>query len=140
MPNAAALESFNKPVVSMSKLQKSENAYRTISEVANSLDLPTHVLRFWETKFSQISPMKRSGGRRYYKPEDIDVIARIQDLLHNKGYTIKGVQQLLLEEKRSQNIAANSNNLYTILTDAQQILQQTKSALQESRHKIVKNS
>ncbi|MCW8915589.1 MAG: MerR family transcriptional regulator [Magnetovibrio sp.] len=74
---------------------KSDQAFRTISEVAKDLDLPQHVLRFWETKFHQISPMKRGGGRRYYRPEDVDLLRRIKALLHFDGYTIKGVQKLL---------------------------------------------
>ena len=76
---------------------KSAVAFRTISEVAAQLDVPTHVLRFWETKFSQIHPLKRGGGRRYYRPEDIDLLRRIRELLYNDGYTIKGVQKLLRE-------------------------------------------
>ena len=75
--------------------KKSQQAFRTISEVADELDLPQHVLRFWETKFSQISPMKRGGGRRYYRPEDVELLRTIKALLHFDGYTIKGVQKLL---------------------------------------------
>lgn len=75
--------------------QKSTQAFRTISEVADDLDLPQHVLRFWETKFKQISPMKRGGGRRYYRPEDVELLRAIKALLHFDGYTIKGVQKLL---------------------------------------------
>jgi len=74
---------------------KSATAFRTISEVAIELDLPQHVLRFWETKFTQIRPMKRGGGRRYYRPEDIKLLRRIRDFLYSDGYTIKGVQKLL---------------------------------------------
>jgi len=74
---------------------KSAAAFRTISEVAKELDLPQHVLRFWESKFSQIRPLKRGGGRRYYRPEDIQLLIRIRDLLYSDGYTIKGVQKLL---------------------------------------------
>jgi len=76
---------------------KSAAAFRTISEVSRELDIPQHVLRFWETKFSQIKPLKRGGGRRYYRPEDIELLRRIRDLLHGDGYTIKGVQKLLKE-------------------------------------------
>lgn len=75
--------------------EKSAQAFRTISEVAEELDLPQHVLRFWETKFRQVSPMKRGGGRRYYRPEDVELLRRIKSLLHTEGYTIKGVQRLL---------------------------------------------
>ncbi|KRB50364.1 MerR family transcriptional regulator [Rhizobium sp. Root708] len=76
-------------------LDKSPDAFRTISEVADDLDLPQHVLRFWETRFPQIKPMKRGGGRRYYRPEDIDLLKGIRHLLYDHGYTIKGVQKLL---------------------------------------------
>lgn len=74
---------------------KSDRAFRTISEVAGELDLPQHVLRFWETKFAQVKPMKRAGGRRYYRPEDLVLLRRIRKLLYDDGYTIKGVQKLL---------------------------------------------
>lgn len=79
---------------------KSDSAYRTISEVAQDLNLPQHVLRFWESKFKQISPLKRGGGRRYYRPQDIDLIKRIHHLLHTQGYTIKGVQKLLVKDRQ----------------------------------------
>lgn len=74
---------------------KSAAAFRTISEVADDLDVPPHVLRFWETKFSQVRPLKRGGGRRYYRPEDVSLLKRIRELLYADGYTIKGVQRLL---------------------------------------------
>ncbi len=76
-------------------MDKSPDAFRTISEVADDLDLPQHVLRFWETRFPQIKPMKRGGGRRYYRPEDVDLLKGIRHLLYDHGYTIKGVQKLL---------------------------------------------
>lgn len=76
---------------------KSAAAFRTISEVSDELDVPQHVLRFWEGKFSQVRPLKRGGGRRYYRPEDIELLRRIRDLLYSEGYTIKGVQRLLRE-------------------------------------------
>lgn len=78
-------------------MEKSPDAFRTISEVAEELDLPQHVLRFWETRFSQIKPMKRGGGRRYYRPNDVDMLRGIKHLLYEEGYTIKGVQKLLRE-------------------------------------------
>ncbi|WP_149535378.1 MerR family transcriptional regulator [Siccirubricoccus phaeus] len=77
--------------------QKAPTAFRTISEVADDLRIPQHVLRFWETKFPQLKPLKRGGGRRYYRPEDIALLRRISDLLYTQGYTIKGVQRLLRE-------------------------------------------
>lgn len=78
--------------------RKSPDAFRTISEVAGELDLPQHVLRFWETRFSQIKPMKRGGGRRYYRPEDVDLLRGIRLLLYGEGFTIRGVQRLLKEK------------------------------------------
>jgi DNA-binding transcriptional MerR regulator len=74
---------------------KSAQAFRTISEVATALDVPQHVLRFWESKFSQVRPLKRGGGRRYYRPDDIALLQNIRNLLYDDGYTIKGVQKLL---------------------------------------------
>lgn len=76
-------------------MDKSPDAFRTISEVAEDLDLPQHVLRFWETRFTQIKPMKRGGGRRYYRPQDVELIKGIRHMLYDQGYTIKGVQKLL---------------------------------------------
>jgi len=79
-------------------MEKSPEAYRTIREVADSLDLPQHVLRFWETRFPQIRPLKRAGGRRYYRPDDIERLRLINRLLYDEGYTIKGVQKLFKEQ------------------------------------------
>ena len=79
------------------RARKAPTAFRTISEVADDLHIPQHVLRFWETKFPQLKPLKRGGGRRYYRPEDIALLRRISDLLYTQGYTIKGVQRLLRE-------------------------------------------
>lgn len=75
--------------------EKAASAFRTISEVAEELGVPQHVLRFWETKFSQVRPLKRGGGRRYYRPEDIELLRRVKGLLYSEGYTIKGAQKLL---------------------------------------------
>lgn len=82
---------------------KSPNALKTISEAADLLDVPQHVLRFWETKFSQIKPLKRSGGRRYYRPEDIDTLLKIKNLLYKQGYTIKGAKKFF--EKKHDAVA-----------------------------------
>ena len=79
-------------------MAKSPDAFRTISEVADELALPQHVLRFWETRFPQIRPMKRGGGRRYYRPDDIDLLRGIRYLLYGEGYTIRGVQRILREQ------------------------------------------
>ncbi|WEX07451.1 MerR family transcriptional regulator [Chelativorans sp. AA-79] len=86
-------------------MDKSPDAFRTISEVAEDLDLPQHVLRFWETRFSQIKPLKRGGGRRYYRPQDVELIKGIRHMLYDQGYTIKGVQKLL-RENGNQFVAA----------------------------------
>jgi DNA-binding transcriptional MerR regulator len=79
-------------------LTKAPDAFRTISEVAEDLELPQHVLRFWETKFAQIKPMKRGGGRRYYRPDDIDLLRGIKHLLYDEGYTIRGLQRIFREQ------------------------------------------
>jgi DNA-binding transcriptional MerR regulator len=79
-------------------MDKSPEAFRTISEVAEELDLPQHVLRFWETRFPQIRPLKRGGGRRYYRPDDVDLLKGIRHFLYGEGYTIRGVQRILKAE------------------------------------------
>jgi DNA-binding transcriptional MerR regulator len=79
-------------------VDKSPEAFRTISEVADDLDLPQHVLRFWETRFAQIRPIKRGGGRRYYRPDDVELLKGIRHLLYGEGYTIRGVQRILKEQ------------------------------------------
>lgn len=89
---------------------KSHEAFRTISEVSEILDVPQHVLRFWETKFSQVRPLKRGGGRRYYRPEDIEILRAIRKLLHMDGYTIKGVQKLMREARGVADIIAVAEN------------------------------
>jgi len=95
--DAAAENAATEAAGGAARLKKSPNAFRTISEVADDLHIPQHVLRFWETKFLQVKPMKRGGGRRYYRPADILLLRRIADLLYTQGYTIKGVQRLLRE-------------------------------------------
>ncbi len=79
-------------------MEKSPDAFRTISEVANELDVPQHVLRFWESRFRDIKPMKRGGGRRYYRPDDVDLLRGIRHLLYGEGYTIRGVQRILRDQ------------------------------------------
>jgi len=79
-------------------MDKAPDAFRTISEVAEELDVPQHVLRFWESRFPQIKPMKRAGGRRYYRPDDVDLLRGIRHLLYGEGYTIRGVQRILREQ------------------------------------------
>ena len=89
---------------------KSPEAFRTISEVSKDLSLPQHVLRFWETKFTQIKPIKRGGGRRYYRPEDVRLLQGIKSLLYNDGYTIRGVQKVIKENGTKQLLEFNSQN------------------------------
>lgn len=79
-------------------INKSKDAFRTIAEVADELDIATHVLRFWETKFPQIQPMKRSGGRRYYRPDDVELVRKIKYYLYDKRYTIEGVKKVIKEK------------------------------------------
>ncbi len=92
--------SINPPLVRRLTEVKAVGAFRTISEVASGLDVPQHVLRFWESKFQQIKPLKRGGGRRYYRPEDVDLLTNIKDLLYNQGFTIRGVQKILKDGTR----------------------------------------
>ena len=80
------------------RIEKAPDAFRTISEVSETLDVPQHVLRFWEAKFAQVKPLKRAGGRRYYRPEDVDLLKGVRALLYNEGFTIKGVQKVLREQ------------------------------------------
>jgi DNA-binding transcriptional MerR regulator len=106
-------------------MEKSPDAFRTISEVADDLDLPQHVLRFWETRFPQIKPMKRGGGRRYYRPEDVDLLKGIRHLLYDHGYTIKGVQKLLKSNGNKFVIAIGNGDM-----DAVEALSQAAAAEQ----------
>lgn len=104
MSSQALPKQTSNPVASTTpnKSKKSASAFRTISEVAEELDVQQHVLRFWETKFSQVRPLKRGGGRRYYRPEDVALLKKIHNLLYTEGYTIKGVQKLLREVGKAQ--------------------------------------
>lgn len=104
-PRISSSVTFDAPQKSAKKVKKAKEAFRTISEVATKLGVQQHVLRFWETKFSQVRPMKRGGGRRYYRPEDVALLERIHHLLYTEGYTIKGVQKLLKEQGKAQIIA-----------------------------------
>lgn len=100
---------------------KSASAFRTISEVSDELDVPQHVLRFWETKFSHIKPMKRGGGRRYYRPEDLALLRRIRELLYIEGYTIKGVQRLLRQSGVKAVLAGQEDSGGTAPSDADDV-------------------
>lgn len=94
----------------MKKIFKSEEAFKTIGEVSQLLDLPQHVLRFWESKFTQIKPLKRAGGRRYYRPEDVVLLKRIYQLIYKDGLTIKGVKKIL-REKGTKSILFGSGDI-----------------------------
>ena len=100
-------------------MTKSPDAFRTISEVAQDLDLPQHVLRFWETRFKQIKPMKRGGGRRYYRPDDVELLKGIRHLLYSEGYTIKGVQRILKEQGNRFVAHAASGDIQLAMETAQ---------------------
>lgn len=112
-------------------MEKSPDAFRTISEVAEELDLPQHVLRFWETRFSQIKPMKRGGGRRYYRPQDVELIKGIRHMLYEQGYTIKGVQKLLRENGNQFVIAIGRGDMAAVEAIAQQKLAEKNAAASE---------
>jgi DNA-binding transcriptional MerR regulator len=103
---AMSSEQNNEPDVIAAK--KASGAFRTISEVAEDLGVQQHVLRFWETKFSQVRPLKRGGGRRYYRPEDVELLKRIYELLYSEGYTIKGVQKLLRQQGKNSVLAGTA--------------------------------
>jgi len=109
-----------RPGSRVSRRGKSASAFRTISEVAEVLGVQQHVLRFWETKFSQIRPLKRGGGRRYYRPEDMALLQRIHELLYTQGYTIKGVQKLLKEQGKNRVLHENAGvpDTVSIVDDA----------------------
>jgi DNA-binding transcriptional MerR regulator len=100
-------------------MDKSPDAFRTISEVAEQLDLPQHVLRFWETRFNQIKPMKRGGGRRYYRPQDVELIKGIRTMLYDQGYTIKGVQKLLRDNGAPFLVAIGNGDMAAVDAIAQ---------------------
>ena len=119
---------------------KSPEAFRTISEVSKDLSLPQHVLRFWETKFVQIKPIKRGGGRRYYRPEDIELLRGIKYLLYNDGYTIRGVQKVIKENGAKKIILRPiQNNDFTLVKDelknTDQIENKPQIMLAESKRK-----
>lgn len=109
-------------------MDKSPDAFRTISEVAEDLDLPQHVLRFWETRFIQIKPMKRGGGRRYYRPDDVDLLKGIRTLLYDQGYTIKGVQKLLKQNGNKFVTAIGAGDLAAVDALSASMVEENKLA------------
>ena len=100
-------------------MQKGPDAFRTISEAADELGVPQHVLRFWETKFSFIRPMKRAGGRRFYRPHDLTVLAGVRDLLHKEGFTIKGVQKLYRDQGSKRLVAGADGPVPELVAEAE---------------------
>ena len=125
--------------VGTQRTAKSATAFRTTGEVAEELDLPAHVLRFWEAKFPEIKPLKRGGGRRYYRPEDLDLLRRIRRYLYQEGYTIRGVQRLLREENAPATLFAlepivDASDAAPRPTPPRQAL---RAALEEVRRELV---
>ena len=122
---------------------KSPEAFRTISEVSKDLSLPQHVLRFWETKFVQIKPIKRGGGRRYYRPEDVRLLKGIKSLLYNDGYTIRGVQKVIRENGTKKLLTIQSDN--KVFTDMKkgythpERQNETKYSINDSKRKKLMN-
>ena len=112
---------------------KSPEAFRTISEVSKDLSLPQHVLRFWETKFVQIKPIKRGGGRRYYRPEDVKLLKGIKSLLYNDGYTIRGVQKVIKENGTKKLLTIQTENkIFTEIKKDNNDSQEQQNYLQHS--------
>jgi DNA-binding transcriptional MerR regulator len=128
-------ESLRAPEEEPIRPEKAPEAFRTISEVAEALDVPQHVLRFWETRFSQIRPMKRGGGRRYYRPADVDLLKGVRHLLYSQGFTIRGVQRILKEN--------GTAHVVTIGRDAAKVAEeaaareQKSAALQSHKPRII---
>ena len=111
--------------------EKSVSAYKTISEVSKLIDVPSHVLRFWETKFSQVKPIKRSGGRRYYRTEDVKILSSIRKLLYQEGYTIKGAQKVLKSYLKMGELKHTS-----VATNPSDILQSDNVIIEENSHRL----
>ena len=113
---------------------KSPEAFRTISEVSKDLSLPQHVLRFWETKFIQIKPIKRGGGRRYYRPEDIKLLRGIKSLLYNDGYTIRGVQKVIKEVGTKKILQKEIEN--KVFTEMENTINSNKNSNDVAQHSL----
>ena len=116
--------------------EKSDDAFRTISEVADHLEIPPHVLRFWETKFTALRPLKRSGGRRYYRPDDVALLERIRDLLYNEGFTIKGAQKHLISKPGSVSGMDSATALSAGLAEAMSCLDNARKSLAALRNDL----
>ena len=116
--------------------QKASDAFRTISEVAEHLDIPPHVLRFWETKFTSLRPLKRSGGRRYYRPDDVALLERIRDLLYKEGFTIKGAQKHIGNRQAGGMTMAPGNLATDGLAEAVATLKAARESLAQLRRTV----
>jgi DNA-binding transcriptional MerR regulator len=116
--------------------EKASDAFRTISEVAEHLEIPPHVLRFWETKFTTLRPLKRSGGRRYYRPDDVALLERIRDLLYNEGFTIKGAQKHIGGRQARGAAIGDGNGATDDLAEAFTTLGSAREALAQLRKTV----
>jgi DNA-binding transcriptional MerR regulator len=119
------------------RTEKSPAAFRTISEVAEELDVPQHVLRFWESRFPQVRPLKRGGGRRYYRPEDVVLLRRIRQCLYQVGYTIKGVQRLLREGAVKVSVPRTAEPQLSLAPLQEPLPEELRHALEEIRDELV---
>ena len=129
----------DEPTQKVEKARKSKNAFRTISEVANELDVQQHVLRFWETKFSQVRPLKRGGGRRYYRPEDVTLLKRIHELLYTEGYTIKGVQKLFRENGKNTVLEGEAGTSAALQSNDQNPKTDSNKGLNKNQKEILED-
>ena len=142
MPAATLEQARTLSAQEATKDRKAAQAFRTISEVADILAVPQHVLRFWETKFTQVKPLKRGGGRRYYRPEDIALLQRIHHLLYDEGYTIKGVQKLLKGQGKTaiiQNVRLDAPQGQSVAPKATAAATAAKTQTQSSSPKLSQN-
>lgn len=126
-----------RPMKAKDAPQKAAGAFRTISEVAEELNVEQHVLRFWETKFSHIKPLKRGGGRRYYRPEDVELLKNIHHLLYSEGYTIKGVQKLLSATRGNLSARVESSVAVVLAPEQEEaVASPVAAAVEKNRHEL----
>jgi len=135
IPNRRSLKGSSKKM-KKKKVVKSASAFRTISEVANELGVQQHVLRFWETKFSHIKPLKRGGGRRYYRPEDVALLKNIHHLLYSDGYTIKGVQKLLQTTRGNLSQRVNQSTEVLVKKEAVKEVSPVAKVVSDNREEL----
>ncbi len=138
-PNTPDTQKLNnrRPMKAKDTAQKAAGAFRTISEVAEELNVEQHVLRFWETKFSHIKPLKRGGGRRYYRPEDVELLKNIHHLLYSEGYTIKGVQKLLSATRGNLTQRVESSAAVVLAPEQQEVAPSpVAAAVEKNRNEL----